>query len=89
MRFRGVPVVLLALSVSACGYRPHISSQVAPDSIRQVSVGMTRPEVESILGPPLRERRADNEARPELIDGQRFQSSTPSYTSGRSQAGSE
>lgn len=44
----------------AFGLRPQVASSVTPERIRQVSVGMSRADVHSILGAPLRERPGDN-----------------------------
>ncbi len=62
MRRRGRvgAVMLLLVLVAGCGYRPRVSSTVTADRIRQVSPGMSKSDVVAILGPPLRERHADN-----------------------------
>jgi hypothetical protein len=54
-------VALVLLGATGCGQQPQVSSQVTPSNIRSISVGMTKAEVESILGPPLEERKGDNE----------------------------
>jgi SmpA / OmlA family len=55
----GVRTASLAMLI-AFGLRPQVASTVTPERIRQVSVGMSKADVHSILGAPLRERPGDN-----------------------------
>jgi len=50
--------VLAAVSIASCA-SPRISSKVTAASIRKISPGMSRMDVVSLLGQPLRERPGD------------------------------
>ena len=55
MRFRSVPIVLLVLTLMGCVFRIDIQQgNLLDDSdIQQVEVGMTRSQVQFVLGTPM------------------------------------
>ena len=55
MKFRGSLIVLAALALTACVYRIDIQQGNLPDekAINQVDLGMTRSQVQFLLGTPM------------------------------------
>jgi outer membrane protein assembly factor BamE (lipoprotein component of BamABCDE complex) len=52
--FAGTLLVLSGSAISACFTQANLPERVTVENIRRVELGMTRQEVESILGPPTR-----------------------------------
>ena len=55
MRFRGLPIAVAALALAACVYRIDIQqgNLLDEDDINQVDLGMTRSQVQFVLGTPM------------------------------------